>query len=295
MRTRLLPATLLAILTVTSISACGSDAGDPLGPSLPNVPGIGDGNGGGALSEPEVVDSAITNGTWTDPDGGAIEPVDPGTFTPVDTVTTGSSGASTVLTFQLSGAARLGEGTCGPDGVWTFDGVTSAPHHPNCLAYRSGGEAGNNQKGSCVASPEGFPGLWLNPQAHRTSAYHANCLVLGSSVSTLALSFPGSATLFESHDGSGRRILDFLWNGETVAQLIYHGSAGTFTTGAGVMVTVDNASPVRLWTIDFSQPALSQVGDVTNGDLIEAMLDAGIQVVACNTATGCSLVTLRLN
>lgn len=295
MRTRLLPATLLAILTVTSISACGSDAGDPLGPSLPNIPGIGDGDGAGVLSQPEVVDSAITNGTWTNPDGGTIEPVDPGAFTPVDTVAVGSSGASTVLTFQVSGAARLGEGTCGPDGAWTFGGVTSAPHHPNCLAYRVGGEVGNNAKGSCVASPEGYPGLWLNPQAHPTAPYHANCLVLGSSVSTLALSFPGGATLYEAQDGSGRRILDFLWNGETVAQLIYHGSAQGFTTGAGVMVTTDNASPARLWTIDFGQPALSQVGDVANGDLIDAMLDAGIQVVACNTATGCSLVTLQLN
>ena len=89
-------------------------------------------------------------GTWTDPDGGTIEPVDPGTFTPADTVTAGSEGQSTVLTFEASGEARLGEGTCGPDGRWTLDGVTSAPNHPNCLAYRKSGEVGNNDKGSCI-------------------------------------------------------------------------------------------------------------------------------------------------
>lgn len=294
MRTRLLPAILLATITLTSISACGPDSSELLGPS-PDVPGLGDGSGGGALSDPEAVDSAITNGTWTDPDGGTIEPVDPGTFTPADTVTAGSEGQSTVLTFEASGEARLGEGTCGPDGRWTLDGVTSAPNHPNCLAYRKSGEVGNNDKGSCIESPEGHPGLWLNPQAHPTSAYHANCLQLGQTVTTLALSFPGSATLYEANDGSGRRMLDFVWNDVTVAQLVYQGDAEGFTTGAGVIVTTDNASPARLWTIDFAQPALSQTGSVSNGDLIGMLLDSGLQVVACNTATGCSLVTLALD
>ena len=293
MRRTLLPAALLAILTVTSLSACGSELTSP-DSSSPESPGFGD-TGAGSLSDPVAVDSAVSNGTWTNPDGGSVAPVDTATYVPADTGSAGTSGTSTELTFQTSGAARLGQGTCGPGGRWTLDGVTSAPNNPNCLAYFSGNETGRNGKGSCVTSPEGYPGLWLNPQGHPTSPYHANCLPVGLSSKSLALTFPGETILYEANDGSGRRVLDFRWNGATLAQLAYLGSAEDVTSGAGVMVTGDNASPSRIWTIDFAQPALNQTGSVPNGDLIGALLQGGVQVVACNTAVGCSLVTLSVD
>ena len=290
MRSKLLPAALLAILTVTSISACGTE---PLGPSS-DSPGLG-GDGAGSLADPVAVDSAIAAGTWTNPDGGSVEPVDTAVYVPADTGTSATRGTSFELTFQTSGSARLGEGTCGPRGRWTFNGVTSGPNNPNCLAYLSGNEAGVNGKGTCTMSAQGYPGLWLNPQGHPTSSYHTNCLPLGPVSTTLALTFPGQTVLYQANDGSGRRILDFRWNGTTLAQLTYQGSAQDITSGAGVLVTGDNATPSRIWTIDFAQPALNQVGSVANGDLTAALIDTGVQVVACNAAVGCSLVTLKVN
>jgi hypothetical protein len=44
----------------------------------------------------------------------------------------------------------------------------------------------------------------------------------------------------------------------------------------------------------FGQPALSYTSGVENGDLIDAMTSGGVEVVACNTAIGCSLMTLDL-
>jgi len=153
---------------------------------------------------------------------------------------------------------------------------------------------GNNNKGQCVTSPEGYRGLWLNVQGHATSPYHPNCLQLGTSTTALALSFPVQAELYLANDGSGGRILDFTLDGVTQAQLIYHGTVDGTTTGAGVLVGSDNVVPARMWSIGFSQPALSYTGGVSNGDLISALVSPGVQVVACSTTAGCSLVTLKI-
>ena len=44
----------------------------------------------------------------------------------------------------------------------------------------------------------------------------------------------------------------------------------------------------------FGQPALSYPGGLANGDLIDDDDGRGVEVVACSTAIGCSLVTLQL-
>jgi hypothetical protein len=79
-----------------------------------------------------------------------------------------------------------------------------------------------------------------------------------------------------------------------VAQLIYHGGSGT-TSGAGILIGTDNASPENTWTVYFGQPALNYTSGLANGDLIGEMTGAGVQVVACSTPIGCSLVTLQLS
>jgi hypothetical protein len=317
MRRYLAPAALLALLTVSGITGCGKDSGSPTDPSapggLPGGPGgSGSGSGGssggagssGGISPGDTlsgpgVDSAITNGGWTNPDGTTptIEPVDSTQFTPTDTSSAGTDAGSTStsLVFLTSGVARYGNGTCGPDGTWTdAQGQTYGPHNPNCIAYTSDGSPGNNGKGQCVSSPEGFPGLWLNPQGHPTSPYHSHCLRVGSSSTTLALSFPAEAVVYSANDGSGTKILNLFSQGSVVAQLIYHGDADGTTTGAGILVGIDNASPAHIWTVDFAQPALNYTAGVANGDLVSALQGSGVEVVGCNTAIGCSLVTLRL-
>ncbi len=70
-------------------------------------------------------------------------------------------------------------------------------------------------QGQCVTSPEGYVGLWLNPQAHATSPYHANCLELGSSSVNLTLRFPAQAELYLAKDGSGGSVLNFSSSGVT--------------------------------------------------------------------------------
>ena len=77
-----------------------------------------------------------------------------------------------------------------------------------------------------------------------------------------------------------------------VAQLVYHGTANDYTTGAGVLTGTDNAS--KPWTIDFSQTALNWTTGLTNGNLINALTSTGVQVVACQGTNGCSLITLQL-
>ena len=109
----------------------------------------------------------------------------------------------------------------------------------------------------------------------------------------LALSFPSQAQLFEATDGTGNRVLNFYSSGVPVAQLLYDGNTNT-TSGAGILVGTDNASPANTWTIFFGQPALSYAGGIANGDLIDAVTGSGVQVVACSTPVGCSLVTLEL-
>jgi hypothetical protein len=283
-RKLLLPTMLLALL---ALSGCGKDGGGPTDPT--------GGNDGGQTPNGPVGDP-VPNGGWTNPDGSTPtpQPVDTSLYTPGDDPgSAGSDGASTSLLFETSGSARYNLGTCGRDGTWTDPlGNQYGPHNPNCLSYRSEGQVGNNDKGQCVTSPEGYTGLWLNPQAHATSPYHSNCLALGSSAVNLTLSFPAQAELYLAKDGSGGSLLNFTLGGGTRAQLIYDGIAGT-TTGAGVLVGTDNF--FRTWSIGFSQPALNYTGGVTNGDLISALQTPGVQVVACSTALGCSLVTLRIS
>jgi hypothetical protein len=284
-RKLLVPAILLLALT---LNGCGKDGSSPTGPS-----GGPDGGNGGP-----VIDDPVTNGGWPGPDGEipTIQPIDTSAYTPPDTGSVGNEGGSTSLLFQTSGAARYNLGTCGANGTWTDPlGKKYGPHNPNCLAYHSDATAGNNNKGQCVTSPEGYAGLWLNPQGHATSPYHTNCLQLGNSTMSLALNFPAQAELFVAKDGSGGRVLNFTVGGQTEAQLIYHGTADGTTTGAGVLVGTDNVLPVRTWSIGFGQPALSYTGGVTNGDLISALQSPGVQVVACSTVVGCSLITLKIS
>ena len=77
-----------------------------------------------------------------------------------------------------------------------------------------------------------------------------------------------------------------------VAQLIYDADAGT-TTGSGVLVGHDGFVPWRFWSVGFGQPALNFTGAIANGDVISALRSSGVDVIACNTAVGCSLVTLE--
>ena len=270
------------VLVMVSLSGCNKDSTGPSDPS----------GGGTVNSDP------IPNGNWPNPDGTVptIQPIDSAVYTPTDTVSANIGDTTTTLLFQTSGAARYNLGTCGANGTWTApDGTKYGPHNPNCLAYTSDGTAGNNNKGQCVTSPQGYAGLWLNSQGHATSPYHPNCLKVGSTTTTLALSFPAQAELYLANDGSGSSILNFTLSGVTQAQLMYHGTADGTTTGAGVLIGTDNASPARVWSIGFSQPALNYAGGVANGDLISALGSSGVQVVACSTMVGCSLITLRIS
>jgi hypothetical protein len=238
----------------------------------------------------------VTNGAWPNPDGTTPtpHPVDSTVYMPSGSGSASTGGLNIPLLFQTSGAARYNLGTCGANGTWTDPlGNAYGPHNPNCLAYYSDGRAGHNNKGQCVTSPEGYQGLWLNPQAHPTSPYHPNCLAMGSPTAELALSFPAQAQLYTASDGSNGSLLNFVSDGTTQAQLIYHGTADGTTTGAGVLVGTANGGAT--WSIGFAQPALNYTGGATNGDLITALQDAGVEVVACNAAIGCSLVTLKLS
>ena len=238
----------------------------------------------------------VTNGTWTTPGDSTpvIQPVDPGVFDPSGTGTAGTSGSSTALVFNTSGAGLYGVGTCGPKGMWTDpDGNVFGPNNPNCLSYGSTG-TGNGGNGQCVTSSTGQPGLWINPGGHETHPFHSKCLQVGPTVTSLALGFAPQAQLFEAHDGTGSRVMNFYSSGVPVAQLMYDGNTNT-TSGAGILVGFDDASPASIWTIYFGQPALSYSGGEVNGDLIGALTGSGVQVVACSTAVGCSLVNLQLS
>jgi hypothetical protein len=107
------------------------------------------------------------------------------------------------------------------------------------------------------------------------------------------MSFPAQAELYLAKDGSGGSVLNFTFGGVTQAtQLIYDSVAGT-TTGAGVLVGTDNLW--HTWSIGFSQPALNYTEGASNGDLISELRSSGLQVVACSTEIGCSLVTLEMS
>jgi hypothetical protein len=45
----------------------------------------------------------------------------------------------------------------------------------------------------------------------------------------------------------------------------------------------------------FGQPSLTYTSGLANGDLIAELTGPGLEVVACSTPVGCSLVTLQLS
>jgi hypothetical protein len=295
----------LVLLTLALLTAC-KDSENLVGPTR-DLPGDNNsGSGSDTTSTPgdttsTPIDSAaagdpVNNGIWTSPDGTTptIEDLDPGTYTPAGDGTAGTSGSSTALLFNTSGSGQYGIGTCGPNGYWTDpDGNVFGPHNPNCLAYGTDGAAGRNGKGICVTSDDGFPGLWINPGGHETSPFHSQCVQVGITTTSLSLSFGQQAQLFEATDASGSRALNFYESGQVVAQLVYDGNAGT-TSGAGILLGSDNGSPTRTWSIYFAQPALDYTTGFANGDLIDAITGTGLEVIACNTEIGCSVVTLQL-
>jgi hypothetical protein len=305
-----------ALVAVLALAAC-SDSDQLAGPSGPgtrDTPSTGprdDGTPGGTSgggdtttttpgdttttnpSDTTGAGDPVTNGTWTNPDSTTIQPVDPGVFDPAGGGSAGSTGTSTALIFKTSGSGLYGVGTCGPNGMWTDPaGNVFGPHNPNCIDYGSTG-TGNNGNGTCTTSPSGQPGLWINPGGQSTHPFHSKCARTGVSTTALALTFAPQAQIFDANDGSGDRVMNFYSGGVVVAQLIYDGNAGT-TTGAGLLLGSDNASPANTWTVFFGQPSLSYPGGLANGDLIDAMTSGGVEVVACSTAIGCSLVTLDL-
>jgi hypothetical protein len=314
-RPRLTPA-LLAVLALTACTD-GSTLTAPTGTGTRDVPGgthdpsfpggtsggtDTTGTGGTDTTGTGPIDTVaagdpVNNGTWTLPGDSmaVIQPVDPGTYDPTGSGTAGTSGSSTAVVFNTSGSGQYGIGTCGPNGYWTDpDGNVFGPNNPNCISYGSDGGTGNNGKGQCVTSPDGQPGLWINPGGHATNPYHSQCARVGATITTLALTFPMQAQVFDANDGSGSRALNFYSAGTAVAQLLYDGATNT-TTGAGILVGSDNASPANSWTIFFGQSALNYLGGFANGDLIDALASsAGLEVVACSTPLGCSLVTLQL-
>ena len=273
----------------------------PGGPREPFPPGSG-GPGGDTTSPPPPSDTTgagdpVNNGTWSSPDGTPppIQPVDPTVYDTAGSGTGGTTGGSTTLVFKTSGTGLYGFGTCGPNGMWTDpEGNVFGPHNPNCIDYGSDGGPGNNGTGQCVTSSDGFPGLWINPGGQETHPFHSKCARTGSTTTTLVLTFPEPAQVFDANDGTGNRVMNFYSAGVPVAQLIYDGGSD-ITTGAGILIGSDNATPANMWTIYFGQPALSYTTGLVNGDLIAGMTGSGVEVVACNTAIGCSLVTLRVS
>jgi len=196
--------------------------------------------------------------------------------------------------FRTSGPGIFDVGTCGANGFWTHpDGRVFGPNNPNCLDYGSDGSAGTGGTGQCVASLSGQPGLWVNPGGQETHPFHSKCIRTGATTSSLALAFAPQAQIFDANDGSGSRVMNFFSLGVVVAQLRYDGLTNT-TVGAGILVGSDNASPANTWTIFFGQPALSYTTGLANGAVIAEMTGGGIEVVACSTAIGCSLVTMQL-
>src|SRR4029077_735088 len=103
---------------------------------------------------------------------------------------------------------------------------------------------------------------WLNPQLHPTQPYQTNCLVLGTTTFAVVMSFPASATVYSANDGTGPQVLDFNQGTGTVAQLVYHGSANDYTTGAGVLTRADTRS--RAWPIRFRRSSLEWSSGLTN-------------------------------
>jgi hypothetical protein len=297
-----------ALIAVLALTACteSDSITSPTGvlpgggPNPPGTSGGGDTTStpGDTTSNPVDTTGAsgdpVTNGTWTNPDSTTIEPVDPVVFEPTETGSAGSSGSSTALVFKTSGSGLYGVGTCSANGFWTDPaGNVFGPHNPNCLDYGTDGAPGSGGKGICIASASGQPGLWVNPGGQQTHPFHSKCVRTGTTSTALALNFAPQAQIFDANDGSDSRVMNFYSAGIAVAQLRYDGTTNT-TVGAGILVGSDNASPANTWTVFFGQPSLSYSSGLVNGDLIDDMTGAGVEVVACNTAIGCSLVTLKL-
>jgi hypothetical protein len=305
-----------ALVAVLAVAAC-NDADNltaPSGPGTRDTPSTGprdNGSPGGTSGGGDTTTTTpgdttttnpadtvgagdpVTNGTWTNPDSTTIQPVDPGVFDPTETGSAGSSGTSTALIFKTSGSGLYGVGTCGPNGMWTDPaGNVFGPNNPNCIDYGSEG-TGNNGKGTCTTSASGQPGLWINPGGQETHPFHSKCARTSTVTTALELTFAPQAQIFDAKDGSGNRVMNFYSGGVAVAQLVYDGASNT-TTGAGILLGSDNASPANTWSVFFGQPALSYPGGLANGDLIDAMTSGGVEVVACSTPIGCSLVTLDL-
>jgi hypothetical protein len=298
-----------ALIAVLALTACvdSDHLTSPTG-TLPSG-GLPGGTSGGDTTSTNPGDTTSTNppdtagagdpvlnGTWSTPAGAptTIEPIDPSTYVPAGSGSAGTTGSSTALVFKTSGSGIYGLGTCGPSGFWTDPaGNVFGPNNPNCLDYGSDGSPGNNGKGQCITSASGEPGLWVNPGNQQTHPFHSKCLRVGTTTTALALGFTPQAQVFDATDGSGSRVMNFYSSGVVVAQLVYDGIAGT-TTGAGLLLGSDNASPANAWTVFFGQPALSFSTGLANGDLIDALTSAGVEVVACSTSIGCSLVTLQM-
>jgi hypothetical protein len=306
---------LIAVLALTACSEAdtltgptGTGTRDTPVPDGPRDTGFPGGSSGGDTTSTNPGDTTstnppdttgagdpVTNGTWTTPDGAptTIQPLDPTIYDEGGNGTAGTSGSSTTLVFKTSGAGIYGVGTCGANGFWTDpDGNVFGPHNPNCLDYGSSG-AGNKGLGQCTISGSGEPGLWVNPGGQTTHPFHSKCLRVGPTITSLALTFAPQAQIFDANDGSGNRVMNFYSSGVVVAQLIYDGIANT-TTGVGLLLGHDNAIPANTWSVFFGQPALSFSTGLVNGDLIGALTSGGVEVVACNTAIGCSLVTLQV-
>ncbi len=294
--------------TLTGPGGTGTrDTPVPDGPRDGGLPGGTSGGGDTTTTNPGDTTSTnpidtvaagnpVNNGTWSMPAGASttIQPVDPALYQPAGTGSASSSGSSTALLFKTSGTGLYGLGTCGPNGYWTDpSGNVFGPNNPNCLDYGSDGSPGVNGKGQCISSPSGQPGLWVNPGGQQTHPFHSKCLRVGTTTTSLALTFAPQAQIFNANDGSGNRVMNFYSSGVAVAQLLYQGGPHT-TTGAGLLLGSDTASPANTWTVFFGQPALSYTTGLANGDLIGAMTSSGVEVVACSTSIGCSLVTLKL-
>lgn len=272
-----------ALLAALAVTACAKDSSDLTNPNSPggSVPGGSDPSGGNP------------------PPSNPIVPVDPSAYTASVLGSFTNTGTSYGLLFRSSGAGAYNVGTCtgdpanGTDGTWVdADGNVTTAHNSKCLDYYSNNEVGSNGKGHCIVSSAGYIGVWLNPHGHATSAYHTNCLKLGAVVTALTVSFDQPATLYLANDGSQQRFLNFTSGGTVTAQLYYHGMLATYTTGTGTISGTDNASPSGAWTIDLAQTALNWTTGLYNGDLISALQDPGVEVVACNGTAGCDLITL---
>jgi hypothetical protein len=274
----------LIVTTLLALAACGKDSSSPLDPTTPSDP------------------TPPTSGDGTDtPTDTPIVPIDPAIFSASVSGSFTTIGTSYGLLYRSSGPGAYNVGTCtgdpalGTEGTWIdANGTVTYSHHPNCIDYYSNNEVGNNNKGRCTVSALGYIGLWMNPNDRKTSPYHTQCLKLGESNTALTVTFAQPGVVYVAQDGSGQRILNFTTGSAVTAQLYYHGDAAAYTTGTGTITGTDNGSPAGTWSIDVSQTGLNWFTGLYNGDLITALQDTGVPVIACHASLGCDLVTLKM-